>query len=325
MAHSPTIYTPLFPLADPQSQIRLLRIASGGSGDDIACTVSAWSLTNAPEYIAISYVWGVDGQTRSISIWRKGSFQGTMEVSYNCWYALRQAHNARLGTPEAAKLHYWIDAVCINQLDLDEKASQVQIMGDIFGQAALVIAALGAHADDSELLFQKVFPTVTESALESLRGVLAAIASCKKSLLDVDRRQWNLTCDTRAALMAFATRPYWSRVWILQEFLLTSHVVMLCGEHCLIPSSGRRFTAFDQDFVCTPMAQLLSVNISNLRDVLFQPETEIEGQLQLLQLSCERFCCEPRDHIYSLVRFTPPKRRESCPWGRPDYTSHMRN
>ncbi|KAI6797812.1 hypothetical protein KC332_g13920 [Hortaea werneckii] len=50
--------------------------------------------------------------------------------------------------------YFWIDAICINQDDIDEKNCQVQMMGEIYESAECVIACLGEHADDSRLLFE---------------------------------------------------------------------------------------------------------------------------------------------------------------------------
>ncbi|CZT13087.1 uncharacterized protein RAG0_16675 [Rhynchosporium agropyri] len=45
----------------------------------------------------------------------------------------------------------WIDAVCINQRDRDEKARVVPTMGKIFGEAVEVLVWLGPHRDDNRL------------------------------------------------------------------------------------------------------------------------------------------------------------------------------
>lgn len=51
--------------------------------------------------------------------------------------------------PSGATLYLWIDAVCINQEDPDERASQVAIMEDIERQAQQVIVFLGIANDTS--------------------------------------------------------------------------------------------------------------------------------------------------------------------------------
>ena len=40
----------------------------------------------------------------------------------------------------------WIDLICIDQGNIDEKAIQVERMKDIFGEAQTIIASLGPHS-----------------------------------------------------------------------------------------------------------------------------------------------------------------------------------
>jgi hypothetical protein len=55
---------------------------------------------------------------------------------------LRHADNARL---------LWIDAICINQEDLHERAEQVGYMRDIYGYATRAMVWLGEPGENSDL------------------------------------------------------------------------------------------------------------------------------------------------------------------------------
>ena len=128
------------PLSDAQSQIRLLEIlpATDAQNDIIVCRLTTWSLHDAPEYHAISYVWGPARPTKTIVVDHE-----LMSVRENCWYALWQVR-----LHQQCQYH-WIDAICINQQDLEEKSHQVQIMGTIFVQAERTYLCLGAHTTDT--------------------------------------------------------------------------------------------------------------------------------------------------------------------------------
>lgn len=39
--------------------------------------------------------------------------------------------------------HVWIDAICVNQLDLDGNSAQVALMGKIYANASLLLACIG--------------------------------------------------------------------------------------------------------------------------------------------------------------------------------------
>lgn len=47
----------------------------------------------------------------------------------------------------------WIDSICINQEDVEERNSQVKIMGDIYKNASTVVIWLGASDDYTRIAF----------------------------------------------------------------------------------------------------------------------------------------------------------------------------
>jgi hypothetical protein len=99
-------------LRDPQRQIRLLRLHGGSKRQGIFASLEVWERGSEPKYRAISYVCGDAQRMQSITV--NGS---RVSVRHNCHYALWQA---RLHYPES---RVWIDAICINQLDLEEKTA----------------------------------------------------------------------------------------------------------------------------------------------------------------------------------------------------------
>jgi hypothetical protein len=62
----------------------------------------------------------------------------------------RNLFSAMMGLRETESIIVWIDAICINQIDEEEKGWQVALMGDIYRQAFGVLAWLGASADNSD-------------------------------------------------------------------------------------------------------------------------------------------------------------------------------
>ena len=128
-------------LPNPETHTRLLQIKPGRDNDLIECTLTTRRLEDAPRYCAISYTWGNPLPTRSITI--NGP---PVLVGLNCHYALWQVRQQDLAS------FYWIDALCINQSDLDEKSPQVQIMGQMFSHAQRVVVSLGEHTAESSFL-----------------------------------------------------------------------------------------------------------------------------------------------------------------------------
>jgi hypothetical protein len=207
------------PLPDSQSYIRLLEIIHGLPNEQIVCRLTAWPIRSAPTYCALSYAWGNPASTVDIVV--NGS---RMTVRSNCEYALRQAHTS------ATNKYIWQDAICIDQSATQEKNHQVAMMGPIYEMAAHVLACLGPHAGDSEFLTEFI---------DKDRSLMRHIYSrSDKSLVSgesgwslpnpiPENRRLSVRCffareaRTRERLVqsfiTFMGRPYFSRVWVLQE------------------------------------------------------------------------------------------------------------
>ncbi|KAJ0123789.1 hypothetical protein J7T55_012258 [Diaporthe amygdali] len=110
------------PLPDPATHIRLLEITSVDEIRDLPvhCKLTTWPVETAPLYTAISYTWGDPRQLTSVLVNGR-----PMEVRCNCEYVLKQAWWRK------GNVYVWVDAICINQADNDEKSSQVAMMGAV--------------------------------------------------------------------------------------------------------------------------------------------------------------------------------------------------
>ncbi|KAI8169032.1 HET-domain-containing protein [Colletotrichum sp. SAR 10_70] len=120
-------------LPDEKAYIRLLEVQELDTTAvyGVRCQLTAWPLEHAPGFHAVSYTWGDPEQTTFIHVNGK-----LLKVRQNCEYALKQAR-CHGGT----RFH-WVDAICINQSDHQEKSHQVQMMGRIFKKADLVLACV---------------------------------------------------------------------------------------------------------------------------------------------------------------------------------------
>lgn len=99
--------------------MRLLQLHRGNFHDELNCDLLTFSSDSCPEYFAISYTWGDSTPRHEIRI--NGDL---FRVRENCSYALRQARDFLQNGG-----FVWIDAICINQGDMEEKGHQVQSMG----------------------------------------------------------------------------------------------------------------------------------------------------------------------------------------------------
>ncbi|PPJ51527.1 hypothetical protein CBER1_09207 [Cercospora berteroae] len=138
------------PLAQDNSNIRVLLINPGKFDDDIQIqltTVPFNGLKRKLPYEALSYTWGSPEDPQAVQVQVKDAIQ-LIAVTRNCLEAIRYLR--RNDKPRMV----WIDAICINQADLDERARQVAIMRDIYARALRVVVWIGPASSDSGLAFR---------------------------------------------------------------------------------------------------------------------------------------------------------------------------
>jgi hypothetical protein len=201
-------------LRDPQRQIRLLLLDAGIEEDDISASLEVWDRTAAPTYRAISYVCGDSDHMQDVT------FNGSrVSVRHNCHYALWQA---RLHFPES---RVWIDAVCINQLDLEEKTAQVTMMSETYAGAVQVLAGIGPSDEHSDVVLR---------AANDIKMLFQLLAEDRYGM--IDKNDWELPLDETAGAQfvdhynEFSMRPYFTRVWVLQELAAGQpDALLLCG------------------------------------------------------------------------------------------------
>ncbi|KAH6229158.1 hypothetical protein HBI42_045650 [Parastagonospora nodorum] len=179
------------PLDQEKKSIRLLQVLPGESDDPIRCTIKHFNLATQPIYVALSYTW--DHARENVPIFCNGLI---VEVGQNLRSFLQQFR--RIAGSDGAWL--WVDALCINQDNILERNHQVGQMKDIYQGAALVITWLGAATDDDRLAFRAL----------------------QEDTIAPGRWPWD-------AWYQLFRKPYWRRIWIIQEFVLGEENHLWCG------------------------------------------------------------------------------------------------
>lgn len=115
--------------------IRLLEILPGSGIDVVACRLRTVQFSDAPQYEALSYCWG--DALFNMEAYCNGE---RLAITTNLYSALSHLRNDN-------KLRVlWVDAICINQADIDERNQQVRLMRQIYEKAEAVVVWLGAEA-----------------------------------------------------------------------------------------------------------------------------------------------------------------------------------
>ncbi|PKS11156.1 hypothetical protein jhhlp_002917 [Lomentospora prolificans] len=178
------------------------------------------------DYMALSYVWGSPEPHRTIFL--NGAPFSVGPNLFDALLLLRRSQRIRQG------FKLWVDAICVNQADIIERSVQVGRMRDIYASAWHVVTFLGADADDSEL------------AVAAIRWIGAQIGEAKNPLDELYGEPikvnlsvlGNFTLSPRSALREevyralfyLLIRPYWRRMWILQEVAMArADAPVACG------------------------------------------------------------------------------------------------
>ena len=114
------------------NEIRLLELLKWHPRRRVCCRLIRVPLNQLLRYEAISYCWGNSTDTRTITMNRK-HYNVSPKV-FNILEECSSVHCSKL---------LWIDSICINQSDNEEKSNQTQLMWQIYHQASEVIVYLG--------------------------------------------------------------------------------------------------------------------------------------------------------------------------------------
>ena len=148
VAHIPTISLYRYPpLRKDTFTTRILILKSAGlRSSEIHCDlVEVCCCLGPQEFEVLSYTWDDGVESEPISV---NGF--TRFVTANLAAFLH--HRRQAGEP----VRLWIDALCINQDDPEEKARQVKNMNLIYAWAPKLVVWLGPAGDDSDLAVEEL-------------------------------------------------------------------------------------------------------------------------------------------------------------------------
>lgn len=251
------------PLDLSGAYFRLVELQPCGPADLIKCRLTTHALPpDCPEYIALSYMWDHVSPQDEIEL------NGVrFPVGHSLWTFLNQMRlDKKFGT-------YWIDALCIDQSNVQERNHQVQVMRCIYTGAQSVLIWLG----DAE------------------KGSLKVEAIRHMTDKDNPRVAWPadylIRNARRASLEALCEDPYWDRMWIVQEIVLARKAMISCG-------------AWQVDF------EVFKSNVTKVFGISgtaasflckFQEARTLEPLAVALRYCAKRKATDIRDRVYALL------------------------
>ncbi|KAK3115993.1 hypothetical protein LTR53_004107 [Teratosphaeriaceae sp. CCFEE 6253] len=215
---------------DPQRQeFRLLIVLPDKSDGPLRLIIKHASLAEDQRsaYETVSYTWG--NSTRSarliIQEHRLALLRRHLYVPANTESALKQVRFS-----DRSRI-IWIDAVCINQDDTKERSQQVGMMGRIYGSSIGNLVCLG---DLDEVMAGRVSHTL-DDLLDDARRKTDGFSNFFSTVLDEETGEYGLSdcgLDVVAPLDVLDLvlgRPWWQRLWVLQEAVLSPNNTVLLG------------------------------------------------------------------------------------------------
>jgi len=259
--------------------------------------------SNRPHYEALSYTWGdpdAAGGTVAEVDDPSAVDKATAELPLRANLSTALRH---LRDTEDERI-LWIDAICINQDDVEERNEQVKRMTHIYTHSQRVIAWLGEESADSK------------HAMDTLRHVAQQLESTKSgriiaSVAATERWLWRndqpvaFDQPTWTALQNMVQRAWFYRLWCWQEIKLGGWgAVLQCG-HDTIPWD---------DFW---LAILCLHNKTSTPSMLFRErcrhiaflkhDAALNSMANILDICRSKGCVDPRDKIYGILGLAPPQ------------------
>ncbi|KAI0456656.1 heterokaryon incompatibility protein-domain-containing protein [Xylaria acuta] len=297
--------SPAHPIIE-NDEIRLLILEPGRGNSPLECRLVRCRVSKDMWYEALSYAWG---NTPSRHMMRCNGEM--MSITENLESALRHIRH-----PFARRV-LWVDAVCIDQEDAEERGHQVQLMSQIFSQAKRVIVWLGEETSDVKGAFS-VRPS--RGYFLGPEGIALTMPERKPrpSTLDftMDNAAVSLSDGDLLPLVRLLERPWFRRLWVLQEAALAKEVIIHCGKKRVrwdefsdtLNQLNRKGFVFDS---FTPEAAMGVEAVLEIEKIRSGSQQNL---LCVLLGTCSAECRELKDKVYgvlSLARDYNPRRRDS--------------
>ncbi|KAI0479915.1 heterokaryon incompatibility protein-domain-containing protein [Xylaria cf. heliscus] len=279
-----TIYKPL-----GAREFRILNVEGYDSQGCLVVSLHCEPLQSPRPFAAISYTWNEQDR-----MWYGEYDSCRKHIRINGQLALvsdKVANILSLALKHERPL-LWIDTLCINQSDLDEKSAQVTRMGDIYSQATEVLSMIGSPSEATDL----VLDSANDFAKDSSK---------------------TFTPQVLAKLLKFINGGYWTRAWILQELTMAKSILVCCGTRTAdvraIAELGRNLEDIFQNIeslseIAEYRSYLLTAYSGHIRERALYSGNDLaalghgrkDTLLEVLEHSRHYYACaDPRDMLYS--------------------------
>ncbi|KAI3327190.1 heterokaryon incompatibility protein-domain-containing protein [Xylariaceae sp. AK1471] len=266
-------------------EFRLVRVFSKKMSA-VKCEIIHRSLTDPPPYIAISYAWGDADDKRPIHV---GEISIPVAISlFGALDAVRR---------KGEDVFVWVDALCIDQQNRDERSQQVRLMTEIYSKATEVAIWLGPSKNDSQLAQDFLEEVVL---FEDNPEEVIELLSSPNQLRAVE------------AVVCLFQRDYWKRLWVVQEVFNAKAIRVYCGD-----STGLLWGVYER-------AARLRNPVSFSRALVYDGPNSLlgfdslhtlgeESLLNVVRVCRRKLTSEPRDKVFGILGVLPKVVRNEFP------------
>jgi hypothetical protein len=249
---------------------------------EVHCSLIHTTLTECAydivdHYVALSYVWGSIAKPKTIWV-----DDLRVNVTANLYSAL---HDIR---DKQRVIKLWIDALCINQEDEDEKSVQISIMPDIYRLARVTVIYLGPFDHGAEQLL-------------STLGPISASHQDQNSI--------------RIATL-LVSKEWFHRIWVFQEFVFSREPWIQYGNFRWTWDFIYGFLRSQKPYVLRELP-LLSPSYEGENDSgvsALRPKTYVTGYRSISEMERARVMYRngERNDALSIVSLLPARRGLGC-------------
>lgn len=252
--------------------IRLLQVASRPRDRILRFRTRHYDRSKTPKYTAVSYTWGNEEATETI--WLDDE---QFRIRPNLWGCLHYLIR------DGGWKYIWADAICIDQSSIEEKNSQVRAMNRTYADAGAVSVWLGFVKLPDDITYVNTWP---------------------EAITTVDTENWDFGDDVQD----IANRPYWTRFWVVQEFLLARQIHIWCSGNVTDEAHFKAAMGLETEMDLNGPEGYEQSSTSKLKALQLltgrQPDRhpELKQSLYELLLHHRNFDCkDPRDRVFSLL------------------------
>lgn len=290
--------------------IRLLKVSFTGTTREVSYELVHRCLFEiSGQFVAISYRWGILRPDRFIPVTNP-------DVNMPVTRVVKTLLEHIIGDLDIP--YIWIDAICINQIDAQEKNDQVSIMSRIFGSAKSVRVWLGRLNEEEEESFVWFW-----LKLMFRRDFHKSVFGFKS--FGVSDKYFRLLLGSE----------WFERVWVIQEVCLAREVFFHFGKIIISIDRLHEFVQlrlkyphtnalvdtrqrFDlpHDFLLTAFRVLQE--FSTIRAFIKERQEGLRNLSDVYASFADQKATDPRDNIYALLGLMHP---QSLGGIQPDYLS----